>query len=288
MRFPASLPKLPLLMLLCLAGLGVIGACASQAPRLSVGQQHDQTSKPVAVHPNWSKTKIAQRDFVVDQILYDDQAKPWKLWLISAPHQGQREAVEFFTGESVKNIKDVVAGTYLSSSRTDEPSTYSFTDAKGRRYDSRNVRSSNIDLDQPTIYAGWERHGRGHDVILGAYLFKEEGFYDQQRAYKTRTTPVDPSRFFNGKPTCDAVAYVAKTQGSRFYETDNKFTAKAKILADYDVSRACWNTKSYRALDLEDNTFIIATANHVFRINSFDLTPAGAAPDLRLIDVKEK
>jgi hypothetical protein len=292
MRHPTPLLKLPLMALLCLAGLGVIGACASQGPRSSAGQQQDQTGKTVAMRPSWPKTTVAQRDFVVDQILYDDQAKPWKLWLISAPHQGQREAVEFFTGESVKNIKDVVAGTYLSSSRTDEASTYRFADANGRRFDSKYARVWNVETDSPQVYAGWEaRKGPGHSVSLGGYLFKGISDQNENQADAASTAPIDPSTFFSGARSCDEVAYVARTMSERYdgyYRAEKGFFERAKLLADFDTERQCWNTRPYQALDLGDNTFVFASKTRVFRINGYDLTPAGSAPDLRVIDVKEK
>ncbi len=64
--------------------------------------------------------------------------------------------------------------------------------------------------------------------------------------------------------------------------------ACALAMSVWAISRsmALRTPKPVHALDLHDNTFIIATADRVFRINSFDLTPAGAVPDLWLIDIK--
>jgi hypothetical protein len=287
MRSPATLPKFLLLALLCLAGLGVIGACASQGPRLSVGQQHDQTSKPVAERPSWPKTKIAQRKFSVEAMIVDTRSRPWKLWMISTEYKGAGEAMEFFTGENVKNVH-IETGAATAPHESADTKSYSFIDAKGRRYLSVQADPSRADIDQPSIYAGWQQKGRGHDVVLGGYLFENQGASDLDGVYTTKAVPVDPNTFFNGQRACEPMAYVARTQGSKTQDSDARFVQRTRIIADYDTAHACWTTKPVHALDLHDNTFIIATADRVFRINSFDLTPVGAAPELRLIDIKEK
>jgi hypothetical protein len=287
MRSPATLPKFLLLALLCLAGVGVIGACASQGPHLSVGQQHDQTSKPVAERPSWPKTKIAQRKFSVEAMIVDTRSRPWKLWMISTEDKGAGEAMEFFTGERVKHVRVETGATSAPHASADVRS-YSFTDAKGRRYSSIRADASRVDTDQPSIYAGWQRKGLGHDVVLGGYLFENQGASDRDGVYTTIAIPIDPNTYFHGQRTCEPMAYVARTQGSQRQDSDPRFVQRTKIIADYDAGHACWTTKPVHALDLHDNTFIIATEDRVFRINSFDLTPASAAPDLRLIDIKEK
>jgi hypothetical protein len=287
MRNPVPRPKFLLLALLCLAGLGAIGACASQGPRLSAGQQNDQTNKPVSERPSWPKTKIAQRNFSVETMFVDARSRPWKLWMISTEGQGAREVMEFFTGERVKNVR-VETGATSASHATTGVKSYSFIDAKGRRYSSVQADPSRVDIDQPSIYAGWQRKGRGHDVVLGGYLFENQGASDRDGVYTTKAAPVDPNTFFNGQRACEPMTYVARTQGSQTHDSDARFVQRTRIIADYDTAHACWTTKPVHALDLHDNTFIIATADRVFRINSFDLTPVGAAPELRLIDIKEK
>ena len=287
MRSPAPLHKRPLLLMLCLAGLGFIGACASQGPRPSAGQQHDRTSKPVVERPSWPDTKIAQRNFSVEAMFIDTRSRPWKLWIISTEGQGTREVMEFFTGERVKNVRVETGATSVQHASADVTS-YSFTDAKGRRYSSIGADASRVDTDQPSIYAGWQRKGLGHDVVLGGYLFENHGASDRDGVYTTKAVPVDPNTYFHGQRACDPMTYVARTQGSQTQDSDPRFVQRTRIIADYDTAHACWATKPVHALDLHDNTFIIATADRVFRINSFDLTPAGAAPELRLIDIKEK
>lgn len=287
MRHPAPLPKLPLVVLLCLAGLGVIGTCASQGPRLSAGQQHDQTSKPVAEYPSWPKKKIAQRKFSIEAMFVDTRSRPWKLWMISTEDRGMRYAMEFFTGERVKNVRVETEATSVPHAPADV-SSYSFTDAKGRRYSSIRADASRVDTDQSSIYAGWQRKGRGHHVVLGGYLFENQGASDRDGVYTTKAIPVDPNTYFHGQRACESIAYVVRTQGSQTQDSDPRFVQRTKIIADYDTAHTCWTTKPVHALDLHDNTLIIATADRVFRINSFDLTPAGAAPELRLIDIKEK
>ncbi len=287
MRAPASLPKLLLMVLLCLAGLGVIGACASQGPRPSAGQHNDQIGKPIAERPSWPRTKIGQRNFSVEAVFVDTRSRPWKLWMISTEDQGAREAMEFFTGEQAKNVR-VETGVASTPRASADAKSYSFIDTKGHRYSYVQADPSRVDIDQPSIYAGWQRKGRGHDVVLGGTLFENQGASDRNGVYTTKAIPVDPNTHFNGQRACEPMAYVARTQGSKFQDSDPHFVQRTKIIADYDTTHACWTTKPVHALDLHDNTFIIATVDRVFRINSFDLTPAGAAPELRLIDIKEK
>ncbi len=284
METPASPLKL---VLLCLAGLGVIGACASHGPRHSEGQQNHETGKPVAERPSWPKTKIAQRKFSAEAMFVDTHSRPWKLWMISTEGQGTLEAMEFFTGEQVKSVRIETVAATAPHARAYAKS-YSFIDAKGRRYSSVQVDPSRVDIDQPSIYAGWQRKGRGHDVVLGGYLFENQGASDRDGVYTTKMVPVDPNTLFAGQRACEPMAYVARTQGSQTQDSDPRFIPRTKIIADYDAGHACWTTTPVHALDLHDNTFIIATKDHVFHINSFDLTPVGAAPELRLIGIKEK
>lgn len=286
MRTPVPLLKLPLMALLCLVWLGGIGACASKGPRPSAGQHDDQTGWPVAERPSWPKTKIAQHKFSVEAMFVDTRSRPWKLWMISIENHGAREAMEFFTGEHVKTVR-VETGASASHASADARA-YSFVDAKGHHYSSVPADPSRVEFDQPSIYAGWQRKGRGHDVVMGGYLFENQGTSDRDGVYTTKAIPIDPNIFFSGQRACEPMAYVARTQSSQFRDSDPRFVQRAKIIAEYVANHACWTTKPVHALDLHDNTFIIATTERVFRISSFDLTPVGAAPDLRLIDIKGK
>ncbi len=207
--------------------------------------------------------------------------------MVSTEIQGAREAMEFFTGEQVKNVR-IETGAATAPYAFYDVKSYSFIDAKGRRYSSVRADPSRVDTDQPSIYAEWQQKERGHDVMLGGPLFENKGTSDRDGVYTTQTIPINPNTYFNGQQACEPMAYVARTQGSQTEDIDLRFIQRIKIIADYDASHACWTTKPVHALDLHDNTFIIATSDRVFRINSFDLTPAGAAPELRLIDVKEK
>jgi hypothetical protein len=229
MRSLASLPKLPLMGLLCLAGLGVIGACASQGQPLIVGEQNDQASKPVAERSSWPKTRIAQRNFSVEAMFVDTRSRPWKLWMISTEVLGAREAIEFFTGEQVNNVR-IETGAATAPHASGDVRSYSFIDAKGRRYFSVRADPSRVDTDQPSIYAGWQRKGRGHDVMLGGPLFENKGASDRDSVYTTKAIPVDPNTYFNGQTACEPVTYVASTLGSQTQDSDPRFVQRTKSL----------------------------------------------------------
>ncbi len=217
--------------------------------------------------------------------LIDRQSQPWKLWLIPSAEAGAPEAMEFFTGERVSNIRIEQESDTVHSTNA---KVYSFIDRHGRQYSSLHSIPSRVDTDQPSAYAGWERNGRGHDVVLGAYLFDRKQYQSADGVYAMTTVPVDPRPFFDGQATCDPKAYVARTQGSGSQDSEPGFVARAKIIADYNSAKACWNTRPTHAVNLGDNTFLIATETRVFRIDSKDLSPVGAAPDIRIIDVEEK
>jgi len=238
---------------------------------------HAAPDKPVAAN-QWPETKIAQRDFPATAFFVDERNMPRALWLISASPGTTPEAMEFFTARRASDVR-VETGPVAS---------YSFTDAQGRRHASVRVESSGVDSERPSIYAGWEQGGIGHDVVLGAYLFENKGSTGPDAIYSTKPVPTDPKRFFGDQPVCEPVVYVARTQGSQSRDSEADFEPRTKIVASYDDAKRCWSSRPLHALDLQDNTFVLATATHVVRLNSKDLTPVGSAPDIRIIDVKEE
>lgn len=164
--------------------------------------------------------------------------------------------MEFFTGEQV----DVHA----------DGNAYTFSDASGHRYESRRARPSTVDLAAPTAGAGWEKDGKGHDVIVGARL-KDDS---------------DASQYFDGARSCESEPYVISTEASRFQAAEVGFSPIKKIIADFDAKGKCWASKPVHMVDLEDNTFLLFTEDRVIRVNSADLTPAGPAPDFRIVPVR--
>lgn len=278
MKHHAPLSKL--LVLLCSAGVGIIGACAN--PHTRSADQADapttrQTSGP------WPATAIAERDIAAEAVVIDDRTKPWKLWLMSSSAEGRVNALEFFSGERVTDVR-----VEPSLDSAGKRMAYTFTDRSARRYASLRATPSAVDGGQPIAYAGWEdQEGKGHDVVLGGTLFERRTVAAPGDAPKTVNTPVDTRSLFGGQPVCEAAAYVARTQAPLRQDTEPGFKPLTKIIADYDAQKGCWATRPIHAVNLEDNTFLIATASRVFRISSKDLSPAGAAPSIRIVDIKE-
>lgn len=205
---------------------------------------------------NWPDTHTAQRDFSANAIVTDLSSSPQKLWMISASVSGYAKAMEFFTGEQVDVHVDGNA--------------YTFSDASGHRYESRRARPSTVDLAAPTVGAGWEKEGKGHDVIVGARL-KDDS---------------DASPYFDGARPCESKPYVISTEASRFQAAEVGFRPVAKVIADFDAKGKCWTSKPLHMVDLEDNTFLLFTEDRVLRVNSADLTPAGPAPDFRIVPIR--
>ena len=265
--------------------LAAVGACASQPPKPASTQKSSPARESASDSKGWPITEVSQRDFPMAAALIDRQSQPWKLWLISSTETDTPEAMEFFTGE---RISDVHAEQGTNTTRSTGTVAYSFIDSHGRRYSSVRPIPSRVDTDQPSAYAGWEHDGQGHDVVLGAYLFDRRRSQESNGVYTTTNVPVDPSPFLDGQRTCDPKAYVARTQGSESQDSEPGFVAKTRIIADYNSARACWNTRPTHAVNLGDNTFLIATETRVFRVSSKDLSPVGTAPDIRIINIEEK
>lgn len=278
MKHHAPLPKL--LVLLCSAGVGIIGACAN--PHTRSADHADapttrQTSGP------WPATAIAERDIAAVAVVIDDHAKPWKLWLMSHPTEGRVNALEFFSGERVTDVR-----VEHSQDSAGKRMAYTFTDRSGRRYASLRATPSAVDGGQPLAYAGWEdEEGKGHDVVLGGTLFERRTVAAPGDVPETVNTPVDTRPLFGGQPACEAAAYVVRTQAPLRQDTEPGFKPLTKIIADYDAQKDCWATRLIHAVNLEDNTFLIATASRVFRISSKDLSPVGTAPSIRIVDIEE-
>lgn len=280
----ASAPRrknLAALVLGTLLAAGV-GACANP-PAGRDRQTQAATSSQTSA--NWPTTDVAERDFATAAVVIDSRGTPSKLWLIAAPVGASAEAMEFFTGERVTGV-EVERGA--DPSRPAARVTYSFTDREGRRYQSLRAIPSNVDADQPSTYAGWEQaDGTGHDVVLGATLTERKTSNGPDGMPAAVNTPVDARPLFGGQSACDQATYVARTQGSQHQDTEPGFVPRTRVIAGYDAIKACWNTRPIHAVNLEDNTFLIATASRVFRISSKDLSSAGKAANIRIIDIKE-
>jgi len=223
--------------------------------------------------PMWPNSEVAQRDFVTHQVFVDRVAKPGRVWLISEATGNRAHAIEFFSGEKVDSVQVDADGKRVT-----------FSDAHGHDYTAVKARTSTVSIDNPSSYAGWQEGNRGHEVILGARLDQKES----PRSGLSKGVPTTTaSNYFSGQASCEPVPYVARTQGSTYQVSEKGFVARTKILADFDKAHACWTSQPLQAVNLEDNTFLLITQDRVFRIDTENLTPAGSAPDLEIIEVKD-
>lgn len=219
-------------------------------------------------HP-WPSSVHAQRDFATSQLVVDTAAG--RVWLVSAPTDGVAEAIEFFTGTKVSDVHVSPDGK-----------RFTFADPAGHQYTQVEAYPSQVNLDSPAANAGWQAGDKGHDVILGAQL----GTVD---AKSTKTLIASIATIhFDGHDSCESALYVTRTAGTRYQDVEPGFVAKTKVIADYDSAKKCWTTMPVRSVDLDDNTFLLVTHDRVFRIASKNLTPAGSAPDIKIVDIMDK
>jgi hypothetical protein len=211
--------------------------------------------------PRWPSTAVAQRDFKAAALVIDGAGGNGHLWLISPARNGVAQALEFFSGERVENVQVSPDGK-----------RFTFSDGMGRTYDAVKAYHSNVDASRQDIWAGWEKGGSGHDVILGIRLGDASVL----------------GASFSGQRMCEKEVYVVATRESRLQNAEAGFVPSTKVLADFDNDAQCWTTRPSHAANLMDNTFLFVTRDRVFRIRSKDLTPAGFAPALKLIDIKDK
>jgi hypothetical protein len=227
---------------------------------------------PAPRHP-WPAREQAQRDFATSQLVVD--AAAGRVWLISAPTNGVADAVEFFTGTKVNDVRV-----------TPDGKRFTFVDPNGHQYTQVKAYPSQVNLDSPSANAGWQDGDRGHDVILGAPL----GAGDAKSAMPliASISSSIARTHFDGYASCEPIPYVTRTEGTRYQDPEPDFVAQTKIIADFDNAKKCWTTTPVRSVDLEDNTFLLVTHDRVFRIDSKNLTPAGSAPNLKIVDIKDK
>lgn len=254
------------------------------------GCQHvGKSGADAGIRPNvnWPSTVVAEREFPAAEVVIDERRKPSRLWLISSHEKGVAQALEFFSGERVDGVQVESIDSNFPAERLDYNFAYSFIDSSGHRYASIPGIPYTVGTDQPSIYGGWkDRKGRGHEVVLGDYLFERKIVTGPNGISKHIDEPSDVRPLFGGQSICETTAYVARTQ-ARLQEAEPEFEPMTKIVADYSRERGCWVTLPTLAVDLFDNTILIAIGDRVIRLSSKDLSPIGSMGSVRIIDVKE-
>jgi len=258
---------------------------------LLCGCRHVEKSQAdTSIQPgvSWPATAVAERRFSAAEVIIDERRKPSKLWLMSSHKNGVAQALEFFSGERVADVQVESVDSNFPAERLDYIFAYSFTDRSGHRYESVPGIPYTVGTDQSSIYGGWkDRKGRGHEVVLGNYLFERKTVSGPGGMPNGIDTTIDVRSLFGGQSICEATAYVARTQASMQHEAEPGFEPITKIVADYSSQRNCWLTLPTLAVDLWDNTILIAIGDHVIRLSSKDLSPIGPVGSVRIIDVKE-
>lgn len=249
------------------AALTCMFACAA-----TLASSAPPASRPPVPEQPWPTNGPAQRDFPSDRIYLDRTSRPARIWLISAPLARVARAVEFFSGEQVDTVNV-----------TSDGKSVTFVDSHGHRYSDVKTFAYAVNLDEPSNNAGWQKGDLGHDIVFGAVL--GVGYVSNAERALLDASPGREKKYFSGQASCEPQPYVVSNRGTRYQNTEKDFTEQTKILADFDRARACWTSKPLQVVDLEDNTFLLSTKDRVFRIKSKDVTPAGLAPDLKIVDV---
>lgn len=249
---------------------------------------HVVVPAPIQPSVDWPATVIAEREFPAAEVIIDERRKPSRLWLMSSHENGVAQALEFFSGERVANVQVASVDSNFPADRLDYSFAYSFTDRRGYRYASVPGIPYTVGTDQPSTYGVWrDREGRSHEVVLGSFLFERETLTGHGGVSRDVDTPIDVRPLFNGQSVCETDAYVARTQASLQQEPEPGFEPITKIIAGYNSKKECWVTLPTLAVDLQDNTILVAIGDKVIRLSSKDLSPIGPMGSVRIIDVKE-
>ena len=203
-------------------------------------------AKQAAPHPVWPDNGIAQRRFpgAFNMFVENDHGK-WHAWVMSGLGAHDAKALDFFSGKVMKVTAQLDEET--------QQQDFSFTDGRGHDHFPRGTKfevTSQQDLpdglDRSLQSVELEATGcpEGFDPIDG-------GKAEWNGAPKWSRIPIFRDGPAPGTPGCPHGAY-----GSELYST----------------------------LDLGDGTFLATMGCWVFRLRTSDLTPAGSAPALRIVD----
>lgn len=223
------------------------------------GSDSDQTKTAASTHdtpstqvhePHWPDNGIAERelgdgDNTYPENMFVEYSKgQWHAWVILTNLHGSAKALDFFSGNVV-------------SAKVKNPGGYndSFVDEHGITH--KDVGDPVFDYKDP-------RPGGG----LGGIDFSADWLR------------------FEAKVAC-APLYLNVSR--RMASDDNVILwSKVPLYKTYEGSKSCpegvWNSLVNTALDLRDGTLLITGGKYIFRIRQSDMTPAGEAPHLRVVD----
>lgn len=205
--------------------------------------------------PGWPRTDVAERQFSADRMFIEQDGRAWRAWAVSRPDNGRVRAMEFFTGAVIEGRLDVGVTS---------PRQYVLTDDAGKQH--RWLADASF---QPRPAAG-DGNGAmyfGHEEI--ALDFGDTIFASDSQGL------------------CPLELHVVARQPGK--DRADMSSAWAKVAMhhappDGDCPSGEWVSEVRSALDLRDGTFLAAIGDRLFRLNMADLSAAGQAPTLRIID----
>lgn len=185
----------------------------------------------------------------------EQDGRAWRAWAVSRPDKDRVRAMEFFTGAVIEGRLDVGVTS---------PRQYVLTDDAGKQH--RWLAGASF---QPR-----PDPGDGN----GAMYF---GHGDIALDFSDTVFASDPQGL------CPLELHVvARQPGKERADMSSSWGKVALYHAppDGDCPSGEWVSEVRSALDLQDGTFLAAIGDRLFRLNMADLSPAGQAPSLRIID----
>jgi hypothetical protein len=209
----------------------------------------------------WPRIDTAQRLFSGEEMFVEKTSTGHVAWVLSMPGSSSAQALDFFGGRTIP-IKP--------SFYPDGRSKSEFRDANGKLH--------RITTDEDYRFNG---PAPGGTVIVGDIL--DGDFIDLS----------SESIWFHS-PELNFHCVFGLDVTSRFKEAkSNRVVIWRKIPLYREVpSKACphgaFQSLIGTALDLRDGTILVTTTTSlVFRLNKHDLSPAGDAPGLRIVDAEK-
>lgn len=203
----------------------------------------------------WPRTDIAERRFDTDRMFIEQDGRAWRAWAVSRPDKGRVRAMEFFTGAVIEGSLDV---------DDTSPRHYVLTDDAGKPH------------RWPADASFQPRPAPGDGN--GAMYF---GHGDIALDFGDTVFASDPQGL------CPLELHVVARQPGQDRTDMSSVWAKVAMRhapPDGDCPSGEWVSEVRSALDLQDGTFLAAIGDQIYRLNMADLSAAGQAPSLRIID----
>ncbi len=205
--------------------------------------------------PGWPRTDVAERRFSADRMFIEREGRAWQAWAVSSPDGGRVRAIGFFTGAVIEGRLDV----------DDTPSRhYVLTDDAGKPH--RWLADASFQpRPDPGDGNGAMYFGHG-DIALD---FGDTVFASDSQGL----CPLE-------------LHVIARQPGKDRADMSSAWAKVAMYHAppDSDCPSGEWVSEVRSALDLRDGTFLAAIGDYIYRLRMADLSPAGQAPSLRVID----